>query len=356
VHFDTGANGKRASRSNGAYVGNFAFTSLAGNDPTMPAAYSHNNRHDHSFAGYDRGDYEKAKLNMSVADAYPASVSFRSPLQGDSSAPNVRSALFIMPAWRVGQISVTKQHGDLNVPLVTDFNNYANNAFDSDHNPNNGFRWDNPTGDQMLSSRDFATLVAHYRLRGADALHLFETGVVGKTQDQLQNEAREGWTEPNLSARMSASDRTLLIKDGPGGQGVPSLGDNSSIVVDGKTKSIEDAGAMWSGVYSLSQGKLDVLLSNMDDAGHKITLPSTVGGYAVNTKDFAMGGGQHLLVEYNLASSGSNKGWNIALAHVPFTDLDDHRDHPGVPEPTIVSLLGIVGMCGLVRRRRGKIT
>src|SRR5205814_9456574 len=137
-----------------------------------------------------------------------------------------------------------------------------------------------------------------------------ETGVVGKTQTQEQDQAREGWLEPHINARMSAADHVILIKDGPSGAGDPSLGDNSSIVVDGTTESIEQAGAMWSGVYSISQGKLDMLLSNMDGSQHKITLPGAAGGYALATKDFTLNPGSHMLVEYSLVAGK----WTNAIA------------------------------------------
>ena len=75
---------------------------------------------------------------------------------------------------------------------------------------------------------------------------------------------------------MTAADRRLLV----GTEqlyGGPS-GDNAEIIVDGSMKTIEQAGSLFSGVYSLSQGKLDVLISNMDDTSHKVTLPGNIGG------------------------------------------------------------------------------
>src|SRR5262249_52483486 len=161
----------------------------------------------------------------------------------------------------------------------------------------------NPTGvpgnsgiGQNLSSRDFATLVAHYRLRGANSFNLFESGVVGISQAQEEAQAKEGWTFSNTGGShindvLGASDKRLLI----GNELLyGALADaNTQIIEDGTTKNIEQAGAMFSGVYSTSKKKLDVLISNMDDVSHKLTLPDKIGGYALNTKDFTLAGGSH---------------------------------------------------------------
>jgi len=187
---DTGhlVNQVRSSTSSDAYVGTFGLVSIAGHDPTLPDGYWKNGRGSHSFAGFQRSDFNKANVNMSNADLYPGDPSYRNPASGDSNAPNIRSALFTLPVWRVAQVTQTKTEGELNIPYATDFNNWGNPAFDSDHNPSNEFRWENPTHDQMLSSQDTAAQMAHYRLRGADSVHLMITGVVGKSETELQNE------------------------------------------------------------------------------------------------------------------------------------------------------------------------
>jgi len=342
----------KVSSSSAAAVGNFGMSSIAGMDPTLPEGYWKNGRGSHSFAGFRRDDFVSAGVNMSNADLYPGDPSYRNPIAGNSTAPNIRSALFTLPVSRLSQVTATKTIGEVNVPYVADFNNWGNDAFDSDHDPSSGFRWDNPTHDQMLSSQDVAALMAHYRLRGADSVHLLNTGVVDKTQEQFQKEVVSGWTESRIDTIMSAADRMILIKDGPNGKGVPSLGDNTSITIDGKSKSIEDAGALWSGVYSLSLEKMDVLLSNMDGASHTITLPNKVGGFNVATTDFTVPEGSHMLVEYGLSGNGKNRSWQVAM-FTPFEDgLDHDRGRPGVPEPTTVAMLSIGAMMVITRRRR----
>jgi hypothetical protein len=51
---------------------------------------------------------------------------------------------------------------------------------------------------------------------------------------------------------------------------------------------------------------MDVLLSNMDQQDHTLTLPDQIGGYSLHTNSFTVGDGEHLLVEYKLTTSGVN--------------------------------------------------
>jgi hypothetical protein len=345
---------KTLTKSANAFVGNYGFTDLTGKDLTQPGTYSQSSG-SHSYSGFDHRHFKAADLSMNNPEMYPGSPSFKNFATG-STAPNIRSALFILPAWRLSEVTQSHKAG-ATIPWIADFNNFGTAALDSNHNGADGYLFANETHDQMLSDRDFATLVAHYRLRGADSFALLESGVVGKTQEQMQNQAREGWiggpgSNPalnnSINLRMSAADRVLLIKDGPSGGGVPSLGDNSTIVVDGTTKSIESAGAMWSGVYSLSQAKMDVLISNMDAAQHKVTLPSNIGGYALNTRDYSLGEGSHLLVEYSLVGGK----WTNAVTSIPFSDLDTDRARAGIPEPGMLSIVALGAGFFLTRRRR----
>jgi len=67
--------------------------------------------------------------------------------------------------------------------------------------------------------------------------------------------------------------------------------------------------------------------------------------------NYTLNAGTHLLVEYTL----SGNKWTSALTSVPFTDLDTNRTRPGVPEPGMLSLLGVAGVFGLTRRRRKNV-
>jgi hypothetical protein len=113
---------------------------------------------------------------------------------------------------------------------------------------------------------------------------------------------------------------------------------------------VESAGAILSGAYSLDEGKLAILISNMDEDQHVITVPEKIAGYALAVKDFTLAPGSHLLAEYSLTANGKNKGWGEAITHVPFTAISNSRNGFGIPEPGTLSLLVVGGIVGLNRR------
>jgi hypothetical protein len=121
--------------------------------------------------------------------------------------------------------------------------------------------------------------------------------------------------------------------------------------VDGHEKNVDQTASIFSGAYSLSLKKLDVLISNMDDSGHVITLPSSIGGYTLGTKDFTIDGGEHLLIEYSLGGPGS-KTWVAAPPHNPFSGLTNNRNGFGIPEPGTLSILTVASVIALNRRRK----
>jgi hypothetical protein len=362
-------NGQKSSSFN-AFVGNFGFQKLE-DDFTNPKQYQ-KKKNKHSFAGWDLDDYKEGKLNMSMPALYPGSPSYRNPAQGDSKAPNIRSALFILPPERVSQIKVNTDSKETIVPWVARFNNWDNPALDTDRNPSNGFRFvpGQPmaaafgfpsqtaaqTTDQMLSRRDFATQVAHYRLRGADSFVLFEPGVEGYLQDTKRADAKKGFTEPHIDSIFQASDFKLLLgKDTdypPASSG--NSDPNENTIVDGNLVDNDKSGAMFSGVYSLSLKRMDVLMSNMDDDEHTLTLPPKIGGFTLQTKSFDLDGGTHLLVEYKLTTSGVNKGWSVMTKTFPFLELPNNRNEVGIPEPANMTLLAMLAFLGVTPRRRRK--
>ena len=369
VRFVNGQNNGTKTQSSNAYIGNFGFQDLP-SDKTVPNGYGQS-KGAASFSGWSQGAFNSAKLNMSMPEVYAGSPSFRNPAAGNSDAPNIRSALFILPALRVAQVKVNEKAGEQLVPYIARFNNWGNEALDSDRNPANGQLFQpgvampakfglpavpaSDTINQMLSRRDFAAQVAHYRLRGADSYLTFEQGVVGYINEDKRKDAKAGWTEPHIDATFKAADHKLLLgseTDYPGGDHTGSKDPNGNIVVDGKNKSDEAAGAMFSGVYSLSLKKLDVLFTNMDDDDHNLTLPDKIAGFDLKTKTFDVDSGSNLLVEYKLTTSGVNKGWAVALTNVPFTAIENSRNHFGVPEPTTATLLGLAGFFGLTPRRK----
>jgi len=372
-HGNTNGTGKKTTSFN-AFVGNFGFQKLE-NDFTAPAQY-HKQKNEHSFAGWDLDDYKKAHLNMSMPVAYPGSPSYRNIATGDSQAPNIRSSLFILPALRISQIKVNNNSDEAIVPWVARFNNWGNLGLDTDRNPNTNpttpFRFvpgqpiaaknglpaltAQQTTNQMLSRQDFAAQVAHYRLRGADSYVLFEPGVEGYLNDQKRSDAKTGWTQSNIDSIFKASDYKLLLgkdTDYP----PPSSGKsdpNENTIVDGKLLDDDKTGVMFSGVYSLSLKRMDVLVSNMDERDHTVTLPPNIGGFDLKTKSFEVDDGAHLMVEYKLATSGVNKGWSVMTKSFPFMSLPNNRNEVGIPEPANMTLLAMLAFLGVTPRRRRK--
>jgi len=368
IRFVNGQNNGTKTSSYNAFIGNFGFQKLD-NDTTDPNNYN-SQRGVPSFSGWNLGDYQSAKLNMSMPALYPGGPGFRSPAAGNSNAPNIRSANFILPALRVSQIKLNTDASEQIVPWVARFNNWNNPALDTDRNPANGFKFEpgkaipakfglpalsaQQTKDQMLSRRDFAAQIAHYRLRGADSYVLFEPGVVGYLNDTKRTDAKKGFTESHIDSIFQASDFKLLLgSDTDYPPKSPGWKDpNGDIIVDGKTMSDEEAGAMFSGVYSLSLKRMDVLMSNMDDDEHTLTLPPSIGGFSLQTKSFDLDGGTHLLVEYKLTTSGVNKGWSVMTKTFPFMELPNNRNEVGIPEPANMTLLAMLAFLGVTPRRR----
>jgi hypothetical protein len=372
VRFVNGSNNGTKTQSFNAFIGNFGMQDLD-TDITTPANY-HSKRGTHSFSGWTLGDFQSAKLNMSMPELDAGSPSYRNPAAGNSGAPNIRSALFTLPIIRLGEVKVNSPASEAVVPWIARFNNWNNLALDSDRNAGNGFRFvpgqampaksglpavsAADTLNQMPSRRDFAAEVLHLRLRGADTFVTFEKGVETYFSDTQRADAREGFTESHVNSIFSAADHKLLLGKDTDYPGVPAVTGskdfNSNIIEDGHAKSDEDAGALFSGVYSLTLKKMDVLLSNMDDDDHSLTLPPSIGGFTLKDKTFSLDGGSHLLVEYKLTTSGVNKGWSVMTKNFPFQDLPNFRNENGIPEPTGISLLALGSMALLSPRRRRK--
>jgi hypothetical protein len=253
VRFVNGQINGTKTQSTNAFIGNFGFYNLA-NDITKPSNYN-NESGEHSFAGWSQGNFTNAKLNMSMPDLYAGSPSFRNPAAGNSSAPNIRSALFTMPLLRTSQTQVSSPGNEAIVPYIARFNNWGNLSLDTDRNSANGYKFvpgqaipakfglpglsASQTANQMLSRRDFATEVLHMRLRGADSYVAFEPGVVGYLSDTKRTDAKTGWTESHVNSIFAAADAKLLLgadTDYPGGPVTGSKDYNGNITVDGVTR------------------------------------------------------------------------------------------------------------------------
>lgn len=292
-------------------------------------------------AGPTVSDYLASGQNMANEDLYPGYGTYKVPGQipgGTSTSPNIRSSLFTLPIERVSFVSANLPGGHKHIPYVNRFNNFGNAALDSDGNPNNGYQFNNPTGNQLLSRGDFSALVAHYRLRGVDGVHLLDGGVIGYTQAQFEQDAKDGFKLPQIDAIFAG-----------GGARVATLDTLSR--VDGSLKDNEQTGVVYSGVYSLTQnggaGKLALLVSNLDEIAHNLDIPQKIGGKNV-VGAINILAGQHKLLEF----TGSGTQWQLTNTSIVFADAD--RSGVGVPEPMAMGGASIFAMTMLFRRRRSR--
>lgn len=307
-----------AMASGKAFVSNYGFAPLS-YDPTRAGK------------GWGYKHYTAAGVNMASESLYPGAWDFRGPASGNSSAPNVRSALFTMPIERFSLAAATLPGGAAHIPYVNRFNNWGNLALDTDGNASNGYRFE--TNDQLLSRGDFKAQVMHYRLRGANGVIGLDGGVEGYSARQFQADISNGWGGVR-SVNQVLSD--------PSARKV-SLA--TQLKTDGVVKAIEETGVVYSGAYSTAQGKMVVLVSNLDDLKHKVELPAKVGGKRVGGS-FDIEPGTHEILEFGM----TGMRWNLVSAAEVF--VDNQRAGVGVPEPGAVGMVVLAGGVGLLRRRR----
>jgi hypothetical protein len=327
-----------AVAANQIFVGNFNIYPVP-SDPTRPSPAVVTTASSFQTL-YSAADYFTAGLNMANESLYPGAPDLRNKAAGNSTAPNIRSGFMTLPITRLSLTTANLPAGHKHIPYVTRFNNYGNGAFDSDNNPANGFVWNNPiaagagndTG-QLLSRGDFSALVAHYRARGADGVHLLDGGVVGYTRPQFEADAAAGFHFAPFENIFNGGGASLATLD-------------TLIRSDGSLKSIEDAGMVFSGVYSLSQNKLALLVSNLDETQHSLSIQNKIGGKSVAMGSVPVAAGTHRLLEF----TGVGTQWQLVNNVAVFTDND--RSGTGVPEPMTLGALALFAMGVMSRRRR----
>ncbi|MDB5296412.1 MAG: hypothetical protein JWO31_2395 [Phycisphaerales bacterium] len=362
-----------SSQSSNAFVGNFNFYPNASNDGTRPTgstdptgkAFSFDNKPFSSQYTDSRGKTAtKTGKLMANESLYPGSPDFRNPAQGNSNAPNIRSALFTLPILRAGNTTSALPSGDQHIPWVSRFNNYGNSALDSDGNPNNGFVFDATAGSvnagQLPSRGDFQAQIQHYRLRGATSVNMFEAAsnsatqgngsVLGYTRAQARDDIRTGWSASNVTNQVFARNNYAFANLGSTVNVFPANNNQTP-----QTVSSESAGVIFSGVYDKAGASgvraLAVLISNMSAVEKWVDLP-TIGGLetynagAARRDDYLVPAGTHRLLTFQF---GTNR-WNLTSNSLQFTDAN--RNGVGVPEPTTAALLGVGAVGLLVRRRR----
>lgn len=358
-----------SSRSSNAFIGNFNFYPKIAQDSTRPAAVNagpgdvsfhgpHFNAQYTDIRGKTKTKTGKVMANESL---YPASPDFRNPAQGNSNAPNIRSALFTLPIIRLTNVEKNLSSSDAHIPYVSRFNNWGNTALDTDGDASNGYQFvqnaATPSNGQLPSRGDFQAQILHYRMRGADSVHLFEanvSSVVGYGRNQARQDVDFGWRASNTAngifsrKNFAFANLTTLIGDLGAGSG------------DSNPRSSEVAGAVWSGVYdkSGSTRRLAILLSNLSSVKKTIDLPNMVGGFrTVITKlsdpvddDYVLLAGEHRTLTFTLGKDPSGKTvWKLNSNTPAF--LDNNRNGVGIPEPATAGLIG-VGALGLLARRR----
>lgn len=353
-----------SAKSQGAFVGNFHVYPQSGSDPTRRASPSGTAA---SFSPENvtaNGQYTAilatkpgANSNRMANEAlYPGAPDFRNPVTGDSTAPNVRSALFTLPIIRAGY--TTEKFADVgtpqnkHIPWVSRFNNWGNSSLDSDGNSANGFQYvqnaANPANGQLPSRGDFQAQILHYRMRGADSVNLFEatvSSVVGYSRQSARDDVITGWGASNTANGIFTRKNFAFANLGSviGVSGNVSAGTGSS----------EATGAIWSGVYDKSGTgrKLSILISNLSNSNYNVDLPNSIGGFQTvggdngSGDDYQVAAGSHRLLAFTL----SGGFWQLDSSS--FMGLDNNRNGVGIPEPTTLSLLGI-GAAGLLIRRR----
>jgi len=318
--------------SAGTRVGNFNLYPGSG-DSTGPAA------------GPSYFDYTGTPggVNMANEGLYPGAPGFKNPsgVGGTSSSPNVRSTLFTLPILRASYVSAQLPSTSIHLPFVNRFNNWGNNALDTDGNPANGYAFvqnaANPSQGQLLSRGDFSAMVAHLRARGINGLHLLDGGVVGYTQAHFESDAQAGFKLPAFDAIFNGGGAKLATLDTVG-------------KVDGVVKNTETSGVIFSGVYSLTQaggaGKLALLVSNLDDASHTLSIDQKVGGKTI-PGSISILAGQHKLLDF----TGAGTQWSLQNPGGTLVFTDDNRNGVGVPEPVTMGGVALFAL-GMLGRRR----
>ncbi len=328
-----------------SFLGNYGYAPIPG-DPTAPAGSTYISGNSTVNNINNITDFRNSGVNMSTEALYPGDASFRNPVNGNSTAPNIRSALFTLPIQRLSIASQNMGVGQLHIPYISRFNNHSNPGFQNSTALVNGVNlpaYNTALGGavnagQLLSRNDFQALVLHYRMRGADSYHLLDPGVVGYTQAQEESDALTGWTNSLVAPILSTNN----------GRSTPAA---TSINVDGTLKSIENAGVVYSGVTNDNVGSpgLAILVSNLDASAHSVTFNTRINGAQLAFTTGSLAAGSHTILRFTKAGNS----WGSPLTDPSFNDPNlASRDGIGIPEPASVSLLAIGALGVLMRRRR----
>jgi hypothetical protein len=406
--------------SKNAYVGQWELTPLnpeddrMGRNPPLPPGGQIGSAH----RRWGRMEYNAMKVNMANTQLYPGAGDFRNTSTNDWANQNIRTGLFIGPIGRMTQVqsildqsynglkTETGLNNHKQIPWIARFNNFGNRALDNADLPGLDYVFEpgtalpqaglsaDQTRDQMLGRGDVGAMTRHYRMRGAYSVNLFESGVVGYTQQQFQDDVREAWTgDAKLNNIMAQADNkyaTMTLS--------PHV-DNSSM---GGNRA-EETGTIWSGQYSLdipnpnsdkgrgnpadrNKGEMAILASNLDTVDHLIRfgagdtpyemyLWKNADGYTwddgsdtASSRNALIEAGMHKMLIFDLketriykslADVGSNRAntyttktvWLWNNSYGVFGNNEGRNDR-GIPEPTTFGSLAAAGAIAVVCRRQ----
>jgi hypothetical protein len=292
--------------------------------------------------GVELGNFDLLPPNLDVApqqpmlnpSLYPGNPGFGDPSVG---AANTRTGLFMSTIRKLTNVESSNTGNLLLVPWATRFNNWGNDSLDTDHNPANGYQFVTP--DQLPNRDDFAAQLLHYRLRGADSVHLFQPGVQTDndgspyTMAEMREDMIRGWFGPNNIVQNMFNDPATHVS---------TL--TTDVHVDGTTKSMEQAGVIYSAVNN--NNTLGMVLSNMDSQYHYVNFADTFGPGTLNM-DIGLAPGVHMFVRFAL-----NNGHWQAFDYSSLGNSTASRSGVGIPEPGTFSLMAGAGALVLLRRRR----
>ncbi|HEV3410384.1 MAG TPA: hypothetical protein VG095_08820, partial [Chthoniobacterales bacterium] len=360
-----------STQSKQAFVGNFNFYPNSGIDATRPAGQPTNsNAYEDS-----RGRSGSLLGNQIAAPAlFPGSPNFRNPAASNSSAPNIRSALFTLPIQRItyaqaglrglsalptgsaayAVVARPNHPSSRLIPWVSRFNNWGNPALNG--GPNGAGFVQNaatPSDGQLLSRGDFAALILHYRMRGADSVMLasaVNAGVQGYTDEQARLDVTSAWAQSaNANGIFARANCAVACLNNV-------VGDLASNSGDVNPRSTEVAGVVWSGVYDRAgsvdpmsgRRQLVILLSNLGTARNIVDFPNNIGGFSVfvppsrssldRYDDVAIDPGMHRILNFALQTSSRGRLEWVYTDDSPSPDFaSNNRNGTGIgyafPQP-----------------------
>lgn len=375
-----------SAKSSGAFVGNFNFYPNAASDPTRPGSLAGSQDPRFKFKPSST-DYSSSRGNIGrpsggtiignqLADPalLPGSVDYRNPAQGNSGAPNIRSALFTLPIQRItlAELGIKGFSGvpggstafsisgpnqaytgspggrqEL-IPYVTRFDNYGNPALGGPPS-GTGFVQNaaTPANGQLLSRGDFQAMILHYRMRGADGVITAygddpngPTGVVGYKVSQEASDIKTGWSASSVGNGIFNRGQYAFANL------TNTIGDADSNSGDVNPRNTELSGCVWSGVYdragstdpATGRRRMTILVSNLSAVQRVIDLPNNIGGFSTfkapgttsvdRFDDFVIQPGQHRLLNFALQTSSRNRlEW--VFTGDQFIGLDNNRNGVG---------------------------